>query len=168
MKKKLSTLPSPAIAGVVREKTARAALAKIKNCICDGATMIDLHLSCLENTETGYLKNLITSSPLPILALNYNSTYDQQDALFSEDERIASLLRAIDAGADGIDIVGQEYLHSRFHVGYIDGTAAGGAPFVAVDAVDDKPSAVEGHDLVHHLEAAEAGAVGDVFPTLDS
>ena len=109
MKKKLSTLPSPAIAGVVREKNARAALAEIKNCICDGANMIDLHLSRLENTETGYLKNLIASSPLPILALNYNSTYDQQDALFSEDERIASLLRAIDAGADGIDLQGYSF-----------------------------------------------------------
>lgn len=34
--KVLSKLQAPAIAGVVREKTAKAAIAEIKNCMYDG------------------------------------------------------------------------------------------------------------------------------------
>ena len=36
----LSKLQAPAIAGVIREKTAKAAIAEIKNCMYDGADMI--------------------------------------------------------------------------------------------------------------------------------
>lgn len=46
--KKLSAIPAPAVAGVVREKNVAAAIAQIKNCRHQGADMIDLHLSCLE------------------------------------------------------------------------------------------------------------------------
>ena len=49
---KLSCLPPPVLAGVVRERTAAAAAAGIKNCLYDGADMIDLHLSCLEKNDT--------------------------------------------------------------------------------------------------------------------
>lgn len=42
MKQKLSQLQSPALAGVVREKNVRSAIAEIKNCTYGGATMIDL------------------------------------------------------------------------------------------------------------------------------
>lgn len=47
MKQKLSQLGAPALAGVVKEKRIRGAIAEIKNCFYDGATMIDLHLPCL-------------------------------------------------------------------------------------------------------------------------
>ena len=76
MNQKLSQLTAPALAGVVKEKSAQAAIAEINNCIYDGADMIDLHLSCLENTATDELKKIITFSKLPILALNYNTTYE--------------------------------------------------------------------------------------------
>ena len=46
---RLSQLKAPAIAGVIREKTITATIAEIKNCMYDGADMIDLHLSCLED-----------------------------------------------------------------------------------------------------------------------
>ena len=75
MKQKLSQLAAPALAGVVREKSIRGAMAEIMNCMYDGATMIDLHLSCLEATDVESLKNIITSTKLPVLALNYNNTY---------------------------------------------------------------------------------------------
>ena len=47
LKQKLSQLTAPALAGVVKEKSAQAAIAEINNCVYDGADMIDLHLSCL-------------------------------------------------------------------------------------------------------------------------
>ena len=55
---KLSKMCTPALAGVVREKNIRGAIAEIKNCKYDGATMIDLHMSCLEDTSVESLKRL--------------------------------------------------------------------------------------------------------------
>ena len=109
MKQKLSQLPAPAIAGVVREKTVLGAIAEIKNCMYDGATMIDLHLSCLENSDVEQLSTIVNSTNLPILALNYNTTYDWRGADLSEDTRVESLLRAVKAGAAGIDMQGYTF-----------------------------------------------------------
>ena len=103
---RLSKLKAPAIAGVIKEKSTRSAVAEIKNCLYDGADMIDLHLSCLEDTSEESLKQLIGSSHLPVLALNYNSTYECEDAGFSEEERVELFLRAVKAGAAGIDMQG--------------------------------------------------------------
>lgn len=79
------------------------------NCMYDGATMIDLHLSCLEATDVESLKNIITSTKLPVLALNYNNTYTWESADFSEEERAESLLREVEAGAAGIDMQGYTF-----------------------------------------------------------
>lgn len=107
--KKISELKPPALAGVVREKTFKSAIAEIKNCIYDGADMIDLHMSCMENTDTETLREIVNSSKLPLLALNYNLTYDWQEAGLSEEERAESLLRAARAGAAGIDMQGYTF-----------------------------------------------------------
>ena len=107
--KKLSEIEAPAIAGVIREKTAKDAIAEIKNSMYDGADMIDLHMSCLENSDTDTLKGIIASSRLPVLALNYNSRYDWSSAGFSEEERAESFLRAAYAGASGVDIQGYTF-----------------------------------------------------------
>lgn len=109
MGKILAALPAPALAGVVREKNKASAIAEIKNCLYDGADMIDLHLSCLEHMSDEELKSVITSTRLPILALNYNTTYDWKSADYTEEARVASLLRAIDLGASGIDMQGYTY-----------------------------------------------------------
>ncbi len=106
---KLSELQSPVIAGVIREKSAVSAVAEIKNCMYDGAGMIDLHMSCLEKTDADTLKYVISSSGLPVLALNYNKTVDWQDVGFSEEERAELFLRAIEAGAAGIDMQGYTF-----------------------------------------------------------
>lgn len=106
---KLSKLPAPVLAGVVREKTRASAIAEMKNCLYDGAGMIDLHMSCLENVDTDTLRAIISSSKLPVLALNYNSTYNREDAGFSEEERVDSFLRAVSAGAAGIDMQGYTF-----------------------------------------------------------
>lgn len=107
--KKISTLKSPALAGVVREQTAGAAIAQIKNCQYDGADMIDLHMSCLESMDVDYLKSIIQSSPLPVLALNYNITYTWEDCRFSEETRVQSFLNAVHAGAAGVDMQGYTF-----------------------------------------------------------
>ncbi len=109
MSKTFAKLPSPVLAGVVREQTAQECIAEIKNCMYDGAGMIDLHLSCLQERDNGSLKKIISSTKLPVLALNYNKTYDWQDASFTEEERVQSLLDAVDAGAVGIDMQGYTF-----------------------------------------------------------
>ena len=107
--RKLSQIPAPAVAGCVREKTVRAAIAEIKNCYYDGADMIDLHITCLEDTSVETLKKIISASPLPVLALNYDQSYDRTRLHQTEEERVASLLRAVEAGAAGIDMQGYTF-----------------------------------------------------------
>ncbi|MBR2907960.1 MAG: type I 3-dehydroquinate dehydratase [Clostridia bacterium] len=109
MTQKLSTLTAPAVAGVVRETSVRAAIAEIKNCIYDGATMIDLHMSCLANSDVESLRKIISASRLPILALNYNNTFTMGKAGLTEEERVDSFRRAIEAGAAGIDMQGYTF-----------------------------------------------------------
>lgn len=106
---KLSELRAPAAAGVVKEKTTKAAVGEIKNCWFDGADMIDLHLSCLEDTSLDTLRCIIGSTSLPILALNYNTAWSGEHAGFDEEARVQSLLRAVEAGAAGIDMQGYTY-----------------------------------------------------------
>ena len=109
MRTSLSGLPAPTLAGVIQEKTPRAAIAEIKNCRNDGAAMIDLHLSCLEEPSEQNLRSIIGSTELPILALNYNTNYDKQHAGYDEEARVESLLCAVRAGAAGIDMQGYTF-----------------------------------------------------------
>jgi hypothetical protein len=71
--------------------------------------MIDLHISCLKKYDENTLKAIISSSKLPVLALNYNQTYDFKPADFSEEERVKSLLMAVDCGAAGIEMQGYTF-----------------------------------------------------------
>lgn len=107
--KKISEITSPALAGVIREKDINSAIAEIKNCMYDGADMIDLHMSCLEKTDKNALKAVIASSKLPVLALNYNKKYDWSDCGFSEEQRVRSFLDAVAVGAAGIDMQGYTF-----------------------------------------------------------
>ena len=106
---KLSAISAPAVAGCVREVTAKAAIAEIKNCYYDGADMIDLHITCLEDMGIDNLKKVISSTKLPVLALNYNQRYDRTKLGMTEEERVESLLRAVEAGAAGIDLQGYTF-----------------------------------------------------------
>lgn len=106
---KLSKMQAPAIAGVIREETPIKAITEIKNCLFSGAQMIDLHMSCLNDTSVESLKSIISSTSLPVLALNYNGKYDWSDAGFTEDDRAECFLRAVEAGAAGVDIQGYTF-----------------------------------------------------------
>ena len=44
VKQSIASLQAPALAGVVRERTTKGAIAQIQNCLYAGANMIDLHL----------------------------------------------------------------------------------------------------------------------------
>lgn len=59
---KLSKMQAPAIAGVIREETPIKAITEIKNCLFSGAQMIDLHMSCLNDTSVESLKSIISST----------------------------------------------------------------------------------------------------------
>lgn len=106
---KLTDIQSPILAGVVREKSKLAAIAGIKNCLYGGATMVDLHMSCLENTDVDTLREIINCTKLPILALNYNTYADWTFCNFSEEERVAMYMRALEAGTAGIDMQGYTF-----------------------------------------------------------
>lgn len=107
--KKISEISAPAIAGVIREKTSTAAIAEIRNCMYDGADMIDLHLSCLEVNDVATIRRIVNSSKLPILALNYNKTVNWKDCGLTEEERAESFLRAVEAGVAGVDMQGYTF-----------------------------------------------------------
>lgn len=107
--KRISQLEAPALAGVVKERTAAAAVAEIANCRYDGADMIDLHLSCLEERDESTLRAVIGASRLPVLALNYDQAYDRTACGFTEEEREALFLTAVRAGAAGVDMQGYTF-----------------------------------------------------------
>ena len=111
MRKSFAKVSTPMLAGVVKEKDTKNALALIKNYECGGATGIDLHLSCLdeESRKIEKLKYVIDSSKLPILALNYNLSYDKGFYESSEEDRTNLLLDAVKAGAAAVDIQGYTF-----------------------------------------------------------
>ena len=110
MKEKiLSAMESPLLVGVVTEKTPEAAIAEIQNCTYNGAQMIDLHLSCLEDTDDARLKRLFDLSRLPVLAVNYDLTYERQPRNYTEEQRTGMLLKAVELGAAGVDIQGYTF-----------------------------------------------------------
>ena len=116
--KKITTVRTPALAGVVREANELSAIAEIKNCYFDGADMIDLHMSFLESSDVEVLKRIVDSTPLPILALNYNLDARLQPLNLTEEERVASFKRAIEAGAAGIDMQGYTF-HAESKTQYL-------------------------------------------------
>lgn len=97
------------MASVVREKTVMQAIAEMRNSLFNGADMVDLHLSCLENFDEESLRRIISSTKLPILALNYNLNYEWQSTNLNEEDRVESLLCAVRAGAAGIDMQGYTF-----------------------------------------------------------
>jgi len=136
MKKKLSSIAYPALAGVVREQTKAAVIAEIRNCMYDGADMIDLHMSCIENFDLDTMKAIVNSTKLPILALNYNRTADWKNTHFTEEERAQSFLTAVAAGVAGVDMQGytfHEPSRDAFHGEDIYSFTKGGPKEVVTD-----------------------------------
>ena len=109
---KLTEIKTPAIAGVVRERTVKDAIASIQNYKLKGAAMVDLHLSTLEDKyrNVDSIRMIVESTDLPILALNYSQNYDYSPINgVTEEERINLLKIAAQAGVAGIDIQGYTF-----------------------------------------------------------
>ena len=106
MRKSFVNVQTPMLAGVVKEKTPEMAISEILNYYHQGATGIDLHLSCLadeyKNVES--IKRIVDLSPLPILALNYNQSYEGPFYEDTDENKTALLLKGIEAGAAACDI----------------------------------------------------------------
>lgn len=125
MRKSFAKIASPVLAGVIKEQTVGNTIAAIKNCEYHGATGIDLHLSCLakEFQSTDCIKAIVDNAKLPILALNYNLSYDKGFFEATEEERTNLLLRAVDAGVAAVDIQGYTfdlYSKNQFREEYSD------------------------------------------------
>ncbi len=112
--------PSPMIVGVIRQRTARDAIAEIKNGEARGARGFDLHLDALDeefrNVES--IKQIVDSTDKPVLALTYNNGY-YKCLDMDEDERTALLMTAVDAGVSAVDLQGYSFdLDAK--VGFVD------------------------------------------------
>ena len=111
MKKRFSDSAKPLIVGVVKERTPTDALAKIRDYRENGATAIDLHLSCLEKeykTVTA-MKTIADGTDLPILALNYSRRYDWTEIAENEEDRLKLLMLGLEAGMSAIDLLGYSF-----------------------------------------------------------
>ena len=106
---RITQLPTPVLAGVINQKSKDGAISDIKNCTFAGADIIDLHLETLEERNEEVLKEIIKSSKLPVLALNYVKTTSEEDTEAFEMMRIESFLTALEAGAAGIDMQGYTF-----------------------------------------------------------
>lgn len=118
MRKSFVNVPSPALAGVIRERTVRDCIAEIRNCEYHGADVIDLHLSCMnpECRSVEALQSIVDACSKPILALHYRQNYDHEIEEIDEEERVAALLTAVDAGVAAIDMQGYTFdLESKSH-----------------------------------------------------
>ncbi|MBQ9768691.1 MAG: type I 3-dehydroquinate dehydratase [Clostridia bacterium] len=111
MRKSFAKVQAPMLAGVVKEKTPETAISEILNYYQLGATGIDLHLSCLadeyKNVES--IKRIVDASPLPILALNYNQSYEGPIYEADDEAKTELLLKGIEAGAAACDIQGYTF-----------------------------------------------------------
>ncbi len=96
---------SPMIVAVIKEKTAYAAICKIREAEFAGARGIDLHIPYLrpEDRTLDGLKRIISSTDRPILALNYDTSN------YTDEERMESLALAVEAGAAAVDMQGYTF-----------------------------------------------------------
>ena len=163
MKQKISRLPPPVLAGVVKEKSAPEAAAAIQNCRIDGAAMVDLHLSCLASADRETLGKIIGPAGIPVLALNYNNAYGGGDAGFSEEERVESLLRAVRAGAAGIDMQGYTF-DVRSKNGYFGGNGLSFAARAPREVVTDERIVARQRALIEEVHACDAEVLLSCHP----
>ena len=102
---------SPLLAAVIRQRTPKEAIAAITNAQYHGATGIDLHLSCLdeEYKNSKSIEEILKFCKIPVMALNYNHRIDYSGYTSTEEDRIALLMMAVEAGVSCIDMQGYTY-----------------------------------------------------------
>ena len=116
MDRRFSASNTPLLAGVVKERTPEEAIKKIRYFEENGATAIDLHLSCLdeEYKTAEQIKRIVDCTDLPMLGLNYSRRYDWTEIEETEEERAELLMKSVEAGISAVDLLGYSFdLHSR-------------------------------------------------------
>ena len=116
MDKRFSASATPLLAGVVKERTPEGAIEKIRYFEKNGATAIDLHLSCLdeEYKTAEQIKRIVDCTALPMLGLNYSRRYDWTEIEETEEARADLLIKAVEAGISAVDLLGYSFdLNSR-------------------------------------------------------
>lgn len=107
MYRKFSQLQAPFVAAIVQERTIEATIANILNSEQDGAKgfMVDFSFLPEEGRTEAGMRRIFSASGRPMMPLFYRSG-SMTAGLASEDERAALMLRALDAGARSIDVMG--------------------------------------------------------------
>lgn len=102
---------SPLLAAVIRQRTVKEAIAAVTNAQYHGATGIDLHLSCLDDEYKNpkSIEEILKFCKIPVMALNYNHRIDYSTYQSTEEDRIALLMMAVEAGVSCIDLQGYSY-----------------------------------------------------------
>ena len=116
MDKRFSASNTPLLAGVVKERTPEEAIKKIRYFEENGATAIDLHLSCLDDEykTAEQIKRIVDCTNLPMLGLNYSRRYDWTEIEETEEERAELLMKSGEAGISAVDLLGYSFdLRSR-------------------------------------------------------
>ncbi len=111
MNKRFSASTTPLLAGVVKERTPEAAIEKIRYFEENGATAIDLHLSCLDDEykTVAQIKRIVDCTNLPMLGLNYSRRYDWTEIEETEEERAELLMKSVEAGISAVDLLGYSF-----------------------------------------------------------
>ena len=152
MDRKFATSDKPLIVGVVRERTPAQARKRIVEYEKSGATAIDIHLSCLDDEykTVAHLQTVTDGVDLPILALNYNQRHDWTEIGDSEDQRVALMMKGLQAGMSAIDMQGYTFDVSskRKYVGEDRYSFTKNNPF---EIVTDKTVIEKQKELIHRV-----------------
>lgn len=107
MRPSFVNLPKPFIVEVVTDPDPDSAIASIRNGEYDGAQAYDLHLRALERQyhNVNDLERIIKSTSRPVMMINYrgDKTWAGQA---TDEERVASHLLGVKAGASACDLMG--------------------------------------------------------------
>ncbi len=102
---------SPMIVGVIKEKTPYEVMCKIREAEFAGARGFDLHIPCLDRQyqTVDELRKIMECTDRPILALNYDT------ANYTDEERMETLITAVEAGAAAADMQGYTFDRASQH-----------------------------------------------------
>lgn len=101
MGKKFCGNNRPLLVGSIRQATPKEAIADIKNCECDGADAFILHIHYMEEEYHNFdcFESIVSSTRLPIMAINYPYNIEQSDEQKTEVQK-----EAVRAGFSCVDV----------------------------------------------------------------
>lgn len=111
MKKSFANQEAPLLVAVIKERTPAEAIRSVREAEAHGATAFDLHLSCLDSEyqTVECIRSIVDATDKPMLGLNYNLKIESGIYECPEEERVALLKMASEAGIAGVDIQSYTY-----------------------------------------------------------